>query len=191
MDPWTKQRNNVPMVCVLLKIRIVISRLTNIDGAVMVDSAWKTHNYNHDDSMSSFETKTQALTVAFNGEDLHIYANHLTQGRYHSYPVSTEKPRFSFQKYKTARRQLRNAQDWARTRAAERREQIWTTVKRLRAISPDDPPSGNFGLVTPPTSTHGGSKRSKRVKTDDVDNARTRYPSMSPSPNTWYSPATP
>jgi hypothetical protein len=104
----------------------------------MVYSAQKTHSYLAQPT-GDFRDKTQAVTVAFNGEDLHIYANHLSNdGKYHSYPVSTEKPRFSYAQYKAARRKLRNAQDWGRRRAEQTCTRLWMksredSAKRLRA----------------------------------------------------------
>jgi hypothetical protein len=96
----------------------------------MVHSAYEVHDYlGH--SPRTFDGYTQALTVAFNGEDLHIYANHRSQdGKYHSYPVSAEKTSFSLSQYGIARRQLRNAQEWGRARAEQICQEIWGKVGR-------------------------------------------------------------
>lgn len=83
-------------------------------GALMVESAYDTHSYMNKDSAEFFD-KTQALTVALNGEYVHLYGNHVVKRgsglEYHQYPLQIHKPRDSLGDFKETYKQLRNAQD--------------------------------------------------------------------------------
>lgn len=138
----------------------------------MVHSALNTHAY-LGNPPASFHSRTQALTVGFNGEDLHIYANHRTaDGKFHCYPVITEKPRFSHSRYRTSQRQLRNAQDWSHDRAKRTRDRLWDKSRRDAAMmerrrvermrEDDEDAKIVAGILTPPPSSTRERKHSRR-----------------------------
>lgn len=143
------------------------------DGAVMVHSAQRVRQYLARPS-ATFDSHTQALTVAFNGADLHIYANHRTSDdKYHCYPLTADKPCFSFARYKAARRQLRNAQDWAYRRTTRTCDHLWEKSRRdaailerrrlQRAREDEEDAKCIAGMLTPPpSSTHARKQRKAR-----------------------------
>lgn len=124
------------------------------DGALMTAGAHAVHTHigKPDDY---FYGRTQALTVAFNGETLNFYAHHAVQipasshpatyeasGRgvdrsagaanetsatieYHQYLLNCDNPRVSFEAFQTAYRHTRNAQDIGYKWATERKDALW------------------------------------------------------------------
>lgn len=78
----------------------------------MVESAHEAHKYMNKDPVE-FLNKTQALTAALNGEYVHLYGDHVVKRgsalKYHQYELDVHCPGKS-------RKQIRNAQDWARER---------------------------------------------------------------------------
>ena len=124
------------------------------DGAVMVDAAWKAHQFmsKHPDE---FLGNTQALTVAANGSYLHIYANHAILGpkngtkhatasgsiayptklQYHQFPLKGVLPSESLEEFKKARKTVRNAQDWAREKATESKVALCAHIDAMRTAT--------------------------------------------------------
>ncbi|MCJ1250671.1 hypothetical protein MMC30_007899 [Trapelia coarctata] len=106
------------------------------DGALMVDAAFDAHRYMKKDT-AEFVDKTQALTVALNGEIVHIYGNHVvakgSSFEYHQYPLHTHLPGESFEAFKETYKQVRNAQDWARERATRTKDDLYTYSNTKRA----------------------------------------------------------
>ncbi|KAH6716423.1 hypothetical protein BKA61DRAFT_721019 [Leptodontidium sp. MPI-SDFR-AT-0119] len=124
------------------------------DGALMTAGAHAMHTHigKPDDN---FYGRTQALTVAFNGETLNFYAYHAVQiptsshpatceasGRgvdrsagaanetaatieYHQYLLNCDNPRVSFEAFQTVYRHTRNAQDIGYKWATERKDALW------------------------------------------------------------------
>jgi len=97
------------------------------DGALMVEAANHAHRYMMKGS-AEFLDKTQALTLALNGEYVHLYSNHVIGGssalEYHQYPLQIHKPRDSLKDFKETYRSIRNAQDWARYRATKTKDDL-------------------------------------------------------------------
>ena len=97
------------------------------DGALMVDAAYDAHKYMNKDPIE-FLNKTQALTVALNGEYVHFYGNHVVEKssslEYHQYPSQIHKPRDSLKDFKETHRSVRNAQDWSRKRATRTKDDL-------------------------------------------------------------------
>lgn len=96
------------------KVGLVSAHLQGAhDGALMTEGAHAidTHLGKPNDE---FYGKTQALTVAFNGEMLIIYAHHAAREnntiKYHRHPVNADIPRISFEHFQTACKHLMNAQ---------------------------------------------------------------------------------
>ena len=109
------------------------------DGAIMVDAARRTHE-SLGNELDSFWETTQALTVAYNGNDMTILANHSVETtgtiQHHSYPLYSETPRHSFEHFKTARKHIRNAQDWSRERSTKMLEELCNHQYTLHPITP-------------------------------------------------------
>ncbi|KAM3066353.1 hypothetical protein ACMFMG_003138 [Clarireedia jacksonii] len=139
------------------------------DGALMTEGAHGVHTYigRPDDD---FYGRTQALTVAFNGETLNFYAHHAvkvpvsstatykasgsgvdgsaeaanvtaTTVEYHQYLVDCDNPRVSFEHFQTAYRHTRNAQDIGYTLATERKDALWAYTNRDNAKNPPHVPT--------------------------------------------------
>ncbi|KAJ2895956.1 hypothetical protein MKZ38_006002 [Zalerion maritima] len=71
----------------------------------------------------------KVTTFATDGTNLNLYAHYATTAedgtfRYHQYPISSTNLKNSFDEFKKARRQLRNAQDDAREESHELRDQL-------------------------------------------------------------------
>lgn len=123
------------------------------DGALMTEGARAKHKY-LSKSDDDFYGKTQALTVAFNGEILNFYGHHAVRiptpshpttydlagnGRgnaeaatetataveYHQYLLNCDNPRASFENFQTAYRHTRNAQDIGYQWATKRKDALW------------------------------------------------------------------
>lgn len=90
------------------------------DGALMVDAAFEALKYMKKNEEGLYG-KTQAITLAMNGEYAHFYTNHVVKKasglQYHQYAIGKHTPTNSLKEYKETRKQLRNAQDWGRERA--------------------------------------------------------------------------
>lgn len=97
------------------------------DGALMVEAAGHVHEYMMKD-LADFLNKSQALTLALNGELVILYSNHATvkgsSFEYHQYPLHIYKPRDSLDEFKETYRSIRNAQDWARHRATRTKDDL-------------------------------------------------------------------
>jgi hypothetical protein len=109
------------------------------DGALMTEGARAVHEYvgkPEDD----FYGKTQALTVAFNGETLKFYGHHAVQIpalsqtsasdaidtlQYHQYLHGGDTPRDSFENFQSAYKHTRNAEDFGYSLATQRRDALW------------------------------------------------------------------
>lgn len=117
------------------------------DGAIMVDGARKTQEA-LGKSLDPFWTNTQALTIAYNGNDMTILANHAvhtTVGvQHHSYSLYSHVPRQSFEEFKTTRKHTRNAQDWSRERATSTLEELRNYGGR--AMGPITPPQSDVTI---------------------------------------------
>ena len=90
------------------------------DGAIMVDAARAQEE--HLDRPFQYG-HTQALTVTSKGDMVRIFANHAVQDkqetRFHHVQVLYGDPLSSRADFSATRRRVRNAQDWARSRAEE------------------------------------------------------------------------
>lgn len=143
------------------------------DGALMADAAYDAHNYMKKDPAEFFD-KTQALTVALNGEYVHLYGNHVVKHgsslEYHHYPLQIHKPRDSLEDFKETYKQLRNAQDWARERATQTKDGLHASI-RAKEIAPailSEPiwsaPVPPAPAVTPPPTTVSSAKNPGGVR---------------------------
>ncbi|KAI4213151.1 MAG: hypothetical protein LQ351_004305 [Letrouitia transgressa] len=108
------------------------------NGALMVEAAGHIHEYMMKD-LADFLHKTQALTLALNGEDVHLYSNHVivkgSSFEYHQYPLHIYKPRNSLNDFKETYRSIRNAQDWARHRATRTKDDLHAFIYSKVAAS--------------------------------------------------------
>lgn len=109
------------------------------DGAIMVDAARRAHE-SLGNELGPFWKTTQALTLAYNGNDMTILANHavkITSAiQHHSYPLYSDTPRHSFEHFKSARKHVRNAQDWSRERSTRMLEELRNHQYVLHPITP-------------------------------------------------------
>ncbi|KAE8440665.1 hypothetical protein EG329_006844 [Mollisiaceae sp. DMI_Dod_QoI] len=105
-----------------------------------------------DKSDDDFYGKTQALTVAYNGDTVKFYGHHAVQIpvssqpasggvdssadvnidalAYHQYVLSSDNPRGSFENFQNAYKHTRNAQDIGYKWAAERKDALWAYTNR-------------------------------------------------------------
>lgn len=109
------------------------------DGAIMVDAARKTHE-SLGKKLDSFWETTQALTVAYNGNQMTILANHAVQSagavQHHSYSLASHAPQQSFEDFKVTRKHTRNAQEWAQKRATRTLDELRNYGHALDSITP-------------------------------------------------------
>jgi hypothetical protein len=132
------------------------------DGAIMVDAARNIHK-SLGKGFNSFWTTTQALTLAYNGNEMTILANHAVEStsgvQRHSYPLFSDTPRHSFEHFKLTQKHTRNAQDWSRERATK-------TLEELRdydcALGPITPPQSDL------TSCHDDAHSTTRRRMLEV-----------------------
>ena len=125
-----------------------------------------------DKSDDDFYGKTQALTVAFNGETLKIYGHHALQipsssqpvggvdsgaeitidtidtAQYPQYLLAGDNPRDSFEDFQSAYKHTRNAEDIGYKWATERKDALWAHA------SPD---AQRYNPITPPQSSKDAS----------------------------------
>ena len=121
----------MPILCVEWKgsdgTMLSAEKQCTYDGAFMVEAACHIREYMIKD-LAGFLHKTQALTLALNGEYVHLYGNHaIVKGssfEYHQYPLHIYKPRDSLKDLKETYRSIRNAQDWARHRATRTKDDL-------------------------------------------------------------------
>ena len=133
------------------------------DGAIMTEGARAVHKY-LDKSDDDFYGKTQALTVAFNGETLKIYGHHalqippsshpgggvdssteITAGtietrQYPQYLLAGDNPRDSFGDFQSAYKHIRNAEDIGFKWATERKDALWAYTNGEYTQTPSDIP---------------------------------------------------
>ena len=97
------------------------------DSAIMVDAA-RTKYESLGKELEAFWKTTQALTLAYNGSNLEIKADHAVNlsgvTKYHNYSLYTDNPLSSYQNFKVARKHIRNAQDWCRERATRTLDEL-------------------------------------------------------------------
>lgn len=102
------------------------------NGAVMAEAARSVHRFMKQPD-EQFDRATMALTVAFNGLCLDIFANHAVLGdnlAYHQVPLTTDRPWFSLEEFKLAYKHVRNAQDWAQAYEQHKRSELMAHEKR-------------------------------------------------------------
>ena len=140
------------------------------DGALMTEGARAIHKY-LDKSDNDFYGKTQALTVAFNGETLKFYGHHALQippspqpaggvdssakvaigtvdTQYPLYLLAGDNPRDSFEDFQRAYKRTRNAEDIGYKWATERRDALWAYTNGDNTRSPPNAPTS---AQQPPT----------------------------------------
>ena len=151
------------------------------DGALMTEGARAMHKY-MGKSDDDFNGKTQALTVAYNGETLKFYCHHAVQiplssqpaGRVDSraetavdtvgtlrYPqclLGGDNPRDSFESFQAAYKHTRNSEDIGYKWATERKDALWAyTIADNTQTPPDVPTSAqqtsNDSLVSVSSGT--------------------------------------
>ncbi|KAF7859680.1 hypothetical protein EAF04_008759 [Stromatinia cepivora] len=120
------------------------------DGALMTEGARAVHTH-MDKSDDDFYGKTQALTVAYNGDTVKFYGHHAIQIpvssqpasggvdssadtnsdalAYHQYVLNSDNPRDSFENFQNAYKHTRNAQDIGYKWATERKDALWAYMK--------------------------------------------------------------
>lgn len=134
------------------------------DGALMTEGARAVHKY-LDKSDDDFYGKTQALTVAFNGETLKFYGHHALQipsssqpaggvdsgaeitigavdtAQYPQYLLAGDNPRDSFEDFQSAYKHTRNAEDIGYKWATERKDALWAHTSGDNTQTPPDVPT--------------------------------------------------
>ena len=120
------------------------------DGATIANSCYEINQHLSKDP-THFYGSMQALTIASDGNNIEIFANHATQDgsdlAFHQHSLSYL-PMKSLEQYKVAYKQVRNAQDWARKRAIQNRELLRDHEEAL------DP--ANAGLTVNAAVSHEG-----------------------------------
>lgn len=109
------------------------------DGALMTEGSRITHQYMGKTDEEMFG-KTQALTMAYNGNLLTLYGHHVVQPssfiptaeddgtsllQYHQNVLASDHPRDSFDGFQSAYKHVRNAQDLGHQWATERKDALW------------------------------------------------------------------
>ena len=133
------------------------------DGTIMTEGARGVHTFMKR-SDDDFYGKTQALTVAFNGELINYYGHHALPGlsqlaadgatrnegaaggagdavKYYTYPLKCDNPRPSFQSYQDAYKHIRNAQGIGYKLATERKDALWAYTNGDNTQTPPDVPT--------------------------------------------------
>jgi hypothetical protein len=103
------------------------------DGSVMADAAIQAHKFcfSKSESNTEFLKKTKALTVAFSSGYVHIYSSHFSQGKHHHHLLTDDAPGRSMANFRTTRRRVRNAQDWAQSQAKQLLADLWRRTKEM------------------------------------------------------------
>ena len=108
------------------------------DGALMVEAASEAHKFMKK-PLTELLNKTQAITVALNGNFVQQYSNHMVKHghsiEYHQYPLSVNTPTASLEDFRKTYRRVRNCQDWARRRAARTKDALHTYVNAQHEAS--------------------------------------------------------
>ncbi|RDL42358.1 uncharacterized protein BP5553_02337 [Venustampulla echinocandica] len=184
----------IPKFCVELKgpdgLIPSATKQAAYDGAVMVDAAWEAHQFMSKPA-DEFLGNTQALTGAVNGSYLHIYANHAISPQtdatnyvaasgtiahreklqYHQFPLNGVLPSESLEDFKKARKTVRNAQDWARERAAQSKDALHARVDAMHTAAATATAAAVPVLaaeLTPPWLPAGKGKQWKRRQDDNT-----------------------
>ncbi|KAK0110276.1 hypothetical protein ONS96_001896 [Cadophora gregata f. sp. sojae] len=141
------------------------------DGALMTEGARAVHTH-MDKSEAGFYSKTQALTVAYNGDTVKFYGHHAIQIppssqppsggvdnsadtnsnalAYHQYVLSSDNPRDSFENFQKAYKHTRNAQDIGYKWATERKDALWAYTNRDKTQTSPDVPTSTPQLSSDP-----------------------------------------
>ncbi|RDL33132.1 uncharacterized protein BP5553_08571 [Venustampulla echinocandica] len=127
------------------------------NGALMAEGARDVHRY-LGKSSDNFYGKTQALTVAFNGDALKIYGHHIVQTptpsqpagtgdmatlKYHQHLYAHLNPRASFKSFQEAYKHLRNSQDFCYNLAAHRKDALWAHANAANTQTTPDVSDGS------------------------------------------------
>jgi hypothetical protein len=109
------------------------------DGALMTEGAHAIHAH-MGKSDHEFYGKTQALSVAFNGEILNIYAHHAERVpatentpaaiKYYRCLLYTDNPRNSLEDFQSACTHIQNAQDVGYQWTTERKDELWAFTRQ-------------------------------------------------------------
>ena len=134
------------------------------DGAIMTEGAFAVHKH-LGKSDKNFYHKTQALTVAFNGENIKFYGHHALQiplspqpgggvdssagitastvgtRQYHQYRLASDNPRDSLEDFQSAYKHIRNAEDIGFEWATERKAEMWVYTNGNNTQTPPDVPT--------------------------------------------------
>lgn len=124
----------------------LVEQQASQDGATMVLAAKMKHEY-MGLSLDSFEGKTTALTVTYEGKNPVIFANHVIGDEYHHYPIANLHPLESDEQFQQTRQYLHNAQDWAERRASQSLRDLRDYHQRRQSALPSPPHS--FSLEGP------------------------------------------
>jgi hypothetical protein len=119
------------------------------DGTIITEGARGVHTFIKK-SDDDFYGKTQALTVAFNGELINYYGHYAlprpsqlaADVKYYPYLLMCDTPRPFLRNYRDASRHIRNAQGIGYKWATERKDALWAYTKADKTqTSPDVPVS--------------------------------------------------
>ena len=97
-------------------------------------------------------------TFVTDGKEIQFFANYSTpperhgsKEKYHQYSIVNSKLVETYESFKTARKQLRNAQDYAREQAYELRDRLWEFQEKQDTTSQIAVPVPEEGLLHPPS----------------------------------------
>jgi hypothetical protein len=130
------------------------------DGTLMTEGARAVHTY-MDNSDDDFYGKTQAVTIAYNGDTVKFYGHHAVRIpvssqpavvatvdssvdttsdplEYHQYVLTSDAPRDSFENFLSAYKHIRNAQDIGYKWATKRKDALWAYTNRDNTQIPPD-----------------------------------------------------
>jgi hypothetical protein len=179
----------MPRLCIELKgpdgLMPCATKQAAYDGAVMVDAAWEAHQYMAKPA-DEFIGKTQALTGAVNGSLLYIYANHAIsleadatkpypeKLQYHQVFAKGLMPDASLEEFQKARKTVRNAQDWAREKASQNKDDLHAHVSAMNAATAAKAAAlTTASALTPPRSPAGNVNKRQKVQDKKDDQAST------------------
>ncbi|KAK5021395.1 hypothetical protein LTR60_000011 [Cryomyces antarcticus] len=146
---------------------------TAYDGALMVENAVEVEMTFEQEGGETAYGRTLALTVAFNGVNVRIYADYATRSVldgavvYHHHEIVQHNPTTSKEAFKMTVRHVRNAQDYSRELASRRKVLTEEAVRQsvITASAPPSPISLNTTGVGPSSTVrHHPSHRSSQSK---------------------------
>ncbi|GAB7343432.1 hypothetical protein MBLNU457_1459t2 [Dothideomycetes sp. NU457] len=170
------------------------------DGALMVHAAMKAHEYMYGSSasaMDSFWNTTKAITIAFDGRNLNIFAHYAAlnpdpnpeweddEGHrvlFHQYALKQMIITSDFEAYKKGKQLIRNAQDLGYELNSDLRRQLYEHRRRtkLKARAPANAQSNAPPSPASDKSSDHPRKRAKIAATEKIVGEASKEATNSP-----------